>query len=191
MEESVEKGEWETKSRIGEEKVVTNEDTKMMCTQMDKDNMTRHQPTLSDWVTNVGGSIDPIPVQWVHRALHAASIISVAPSANEFHPSTKGCSKGSSKPPLPLASPIPTPHLLDNPIIPPQPIHTMPKPTVTLSNGDRAPCAHTPAMHAPTMPHVPTTVLCAPCASTLNVCVNTGTNPYCMTPINGPTISPH
>ena len=106
VEESVEEGEPETERRIGKVKVVKNNNTKTMHTRTDKDNVTSHQPTLFDWVTNIRGSIDPILVQWVDHTLHSASIISTVPSANKFLPSTKGCSERLSKSPLPLVSPI-------------------------------------------------------------------------------------
>jgi hypothetical protein len=70
----------------------------------------------------------------------------------------------------PAVNPEPAPRLLGNRFLPLQPVCT-------------TPCAHTPATHAPTVPHTPT----EPRASTLNVHANACTNPYRMTPINPAT----
>ena len=76
-----------------------------------------------DWATDIDSSIGPTP------------------NASDFHPT---------KPPPPLASLEPAPHLLNSPVAPSQPICTLPKPTVTPSNGDVAPRAPTPTTGTPT-----------------------------------------
>lgn len=82
-----------------------------------------------DWATETDRSIGPVP------------------NASDFRPT---------KHPSPLASPEPTPRLLDNPVAPSQPVCMPPKPTATPSNGDVAPSVRTPAMRAPTEPHART-----------------------------------
>ena len=52
------------------------------------------------------------------------------------------------KPPSPLASPIPTPRLLDNPTMPSQPAHTPFTCTVTSPNNNVAPCTRSPTLLA-------------------------------------------
>jgi hypothetical protein len=73
--------------------------------------------------------------------------IGPAPNVSDFRPT---------KHPSPLASPEPTPRLLDNPITPSQPVCTPPKPTITPSNSDVAPSVRTPATRMPTEPHTRT-----------------------------------
>jgi hypothetical protein len=81
-----------------------------------------HEPRQFNWATNNDQLIGPVPC------------------VTDFRPT---------KPLSPFASPIPAPHLLANPVTPPQPVHALPKPTVTPSNGDVAPRMPTPAMGAP------------------------------------------
>ena len=130
---------------------MKNDDTKTMHTQMDKANVTCHQ----SMPFNVGGSIDPIPVQWVDHALCTALIINTAPSTNKFSPSMKGCSKGLSKSLLPLVSPIDLEPGLPKPKPMPgastDPSYNMPvrfpgiKPTVPMSaNSNCTPITSTP-----------------------------------------------
>jgi hypothetical protein len=121
--EEEERGEKRREPRRDAEKVLEKEDTKAIHIQTGKDNVTHHQPTLFDWVTYVGGSIDPIPIQWVDCALSVALIISATPCMSNFHltpTSQLNCA--------------------------------VPKPTVTPFNGDVALCAPTSAMGMPTTP---------------------------------------
>jgi hypothetical protein len=63
-EEGIEKGEWETKRRIDEEKVVGNKDTKEVRAQTGEDDAMSCQSIPFDWATDVNESTSPIPVMF-------------------------------------------------------------------------------------------------------------------------------
>jgi hypothetical protein len=146
---------------------------------------TTHEPVRIDWATDIDQSIGPVPSPSDFRPTTPAnhnreattnSITSdTAPGVNEsrspaslIKPSANGCPQGSSKPPSPLASPIPAHRPLANPATPPQLVREPPKPAVTPQNSDVAPCARTPATGASNehTPAAPTD--CTPAAHSPN-----------------------
>jgi hypothetical protein len=112
-----------------------------------QDEVRGNPPLPTAHPTSVTTVREPRRFYW---AMETDKSIGPIPNASDFHPT---------KHPSPLASPEPTPRLLDNPIVPLQPVRMPPKPTIIPSNGDVAPSVHTPAMCVPTKPHTCTLLI--------------------------------